>query len=519
MPAPVADVIKRRPFIGLATGALAAAAVGCRHDRVQSGESRLIVFYPLEMGDGSSESFALDGSAQWLLFEPLMKRDLNGEWQPRLALRREHSADQHTWTIHLRPDVMWQDGEPFTAHDVKFTFDLLSHPDVLEAPAGFPPGSSVTVLNDSTFTINYTREIRDPLNDTPFYPRHLLEHLDPKSFRKWDFWTHPVGNGPYRFVRAVPMTLTEFAASPTYYRGRPTISRVVLKGLTAESALNELTSGSVDVIWLDPKSLPAVRQDQRFHVYYTAWPAMLNAIVWHHGHPLFREATMRRALTLAINRAELRQLLNLPKEIPVLDVVPSERQFRRGEVPGPLPFDPVGAKRLLDEAGWRVVGADGTRERAGRPFRFTALVGGDPASAVYIQAQLRAVGVQMDLETMDWSTVRARTRAGDFEAVMMRMNTGPGALSDWFGDGCPFGYANSRVSALIREAQLTADPNDLDRVYRALMPIFQADVPVTFLFPRVFATVAARKLSGLRSPYGADMVYHMEELWLDDGRH
>lgn len=158
---------------------------------------------------------------------------------------------------------------PVTAHDVKFTLDLLTHPDVLELEPG---AFSVTVLDDSTYTITYQRSIGGPINGTVFYPKHLLENLDPKAFRTWDFRTHPVGNGPYRIVRHVPMTITEYEASPTYYRGRPRIRRVVLKGLTGESALAELLSGHVQAIWLAPMDLPKLGGDPRFVVYYRTTP-------------------------------------------------------------------------------------------------------------------------------------------------------------------------------------------------------------------------------------------------------
>ena len=455
---------------------------GCLQRPAEPREATLTVFYALESGGGSSENIALNGSAQWLVFEPLVKWNLKGELEKRLARSWEHSSDYRTWTIRLRPDVTWQDGVPVTAHDVKFTLELLSHPDVLE----IDPGFSVTVLDDWTYTIAYQRGIGDPIQPLPvFYPKHVLDRLDPKTFRAWDFWTHPVGNGAYRFVRQVPRTMTEYEASPTYYRGRPRIERVVLKGLTAESALTELLSGHVQAIWLDLKDVPQIRRDSRFLVYYDINNYFLNAIVWRHDHPLFRDASVRAALTLAINRRELGQVLNLPDETPIVDAPPTARQFRRGEFPDPWPYDTTRAKRLLDEAGWRDVGGGRVRERDGKPFSFVALAQPrDAASAVYIQSQLRGLGIQMDVQFLDRSVVRARTKAGTFEALIAEMFTIPGRLKEWFGEGSLFGYVNPRVVALLDKAEATGDPDEVDRIYREMMPIIQAEMPVTFLFPR-----------------------------------
>ena len=86
----------------------------------------------------------------------------------------------------------------------------------------------MTVLDDSTYTITYHKGVLagSPFNYyTVFYPRHLLEGLDPTEFSNWDFWTHPVGNGPYRYVRHIPKTMIEFEANPDYFLGQPKIER------------------------------------------------------------------------------------------------------------------------------------------------------------------------------------------------------------------------------------------------------------------------------------------------------
>ena len=128
--------------------------------------------------------------ADFLVFLPLATLDENGELEGRLAKSWEHSPDYREWTYHLRTDVRWHDANPVTAHDVKFTLDLLSHPDVLEYPH-----LSATVLDDSTLTISRSRQ-HSYQGDLVYYPKHLLEHLDPKEFWDWQFWREPVATGP-----------------------------------------------------------------------------------------------------------------------------------------------------------------------------------------------------------------------------------------------------------------------------------------------------------------------------------
>ena len=137
---------------------------------------------------------------------------------------------------------------------------------------------------------------------------------------------------------------------------------------------------------------------------------------------------MRRALTLAIDRRTLLGVLNLPDDLPITDGVFTERQFLRRQFPEPLPYDPAQARALLEAAGWQDRDGDGVRERDGRPFRFTAIVRsnrGFDRLAVYVQAQLREVGVQMEIQVLDPGLVWDRFTGGDFEAVFHIQSSRP----------------------------------------------------------------------------------------------
>ncbi|MHC4631406.1 MAG: ABC transporter substrate-binding protein, partial [Planctomycetota bacterium] len=161
-------------------------------------------------------------------------------------------------------------------------------------------------------------------------PRHLLEGLDPKEFYSWEFWTRPVGNGPYRYVRHVPKTMVELEVNPDYYRGKPKIERVVLK--FGENPLIELMSGNVDaVINLPPLEAVKIAKDPHFNIYHKFAGDIhgfnqVFAIVWNHHNDLFRNPAVRRALTLAINRRELNGVLNFPDNTPIFDVLITKGQ-------------------------------------------------------------------------------------------------------------------------------------------------------------------------------------------------
>ena len=242
-----------------------------------------------------------DTPHKFLMFQPLVARAADGTLEARLARSWEPSADYGSWTIHLDPDARWHDGVPVTSDDIKFTVELMSLPSV---GYGQYYGVEIEVLDDSTF-VWYSNK-NTPLDDYhSFFPRHVLSELDPEEFYEWEFWTHPVGNGPYRYVRHLEKTLTELEAFSDYFRGRPAIDRVILMFGSGAGALPELLAGNAHVIPLNPIDVPKVENDLRFQITYKSafWSGWAGyGIMWNHRHPVLSDPSFRRAATLAIDR-------------------------------------------------------------------------------------------------------------------------------------------------------------------------------------------------------------------------
>jgi peptide/nickel transport system substrate-binding protein len=314
--------------------------------------------------------------------------------------------------------------------------------------------------------------------------------------------------------------MMEFEANPNYFRGKPGIERVVLKFVGEKAGVTELLSGNVDVIsYTNPTRIPKLANDPRFRVYYWLYVGVAQAIYWQNDHPLFQDPRVRRALTLAINRRELLQLLSLPEDLPLFDGIYTPRLFRRGELAEPLPHDPARARALLDAAGWRDENGDGVREREGKEARPTAIVADLPGfqeMAIYVQNQLRQVGVRMGIRVLENTIVNERVRDGEFEVAFAPFRHEPRWLNNRFGKDSPIGYTNAEVAALIGRAMVTTEPDEMDRIYRELMEIFRRDVPVTFLHPVIRTFIAHRRLRGLSTPFRADPLRFMEHLWLEE---
>ncbi len=461
--------------------------------------------------------------AKRLVFLELATPDENGVLEGRLAKSWEHSPDYREWTIHLRTGVRWQDGVPVTAHDIKFTVDLWNDPEVLYPANGI---KSVEVVDDSTFTMTYKRGSAWHIYWHPgywefFYPKHLLEHLDPAEFYEWEFWTQPVGNGPFRYVRHTPNTMVEFAANADFYLGKPKIDRLVIK--FGPESITELLAGNVDAFNIENRtSVEAIKDDARFNIYYEAWDdiSAVLALFYNHVNPLFTDSRVRRAITHAIDRQELRRVLRQWPDLRVVDVPFTESQYWRREFPEPLAYDPALARRLLDDAGWHDVDGDGVLQRDAEVLSFNMIVENRyQAAAVYVQDKLAEVGIRAEITSLEFSVLWDRTYARDFEVAINYLWVSPddpdSGLEIIFGEHSLIGYRNPQVIELVNDALEATTPERLDTIYQELAPIIQEEQPVTFLTFGTEMYVAHRRVKGLSSPFRANPFWYAGHLWIE----
>lgn len=509
--------MKRAESVVYAASLVTLVLFGCaRAPAAEEAETTLTIGYG---GDERVLGPTSNMPSRFLAFEPLVAYNDRYELEGRLARSWEHSPDYRTWTVRLRSDVRWHDGVPFTAQDVKFTLDLLAHPDVAETGSE-PP--DVRVLDDSTYTVSFRRPTAPDWTWTVYYPRHLLQGLDPARFHEWEFWTRPVGNGPFRYVRHMPGVMVELEANADYYRGRPRIDRIRLR--LGERSVTQLLSGEVDVLpYLSPAEAMVLHGNPQFRSYPTTAAARTRVIVWNHRRPAFGDPSVRRALTLGIDRRTLYRVLHIPDDVPVIDAVFTYRQFRRRELPEPFPYHPAEAASLLDGAGWTDSDGDGVRDRHGRPFRFELIVSeGDRQAAVFVQDQLRRLGVAAEIRSLDLGAASDRVRSGRFHAAIFTAQLqkvgGDRGLGLLFGKDSPTGYMNPRLEALLAAAIDAVDPDTLDSLYREVTELFRADLPLTVLIPSVWSTVADRRVRGLVPPNRVDPVWHAFNLWVEEER-
>jgi peptide/nickel transport system substrate-binding protein len=445
-----------------------------------------------------------------MIFSPLAFFTDYVEMEPGLAHTWEDSPDGRTRTWHMRKDVHWHDGEWLTAHDVEFTFKLLSHPDVA-IRGSF---DNITVIDD--FTIQISTDRHDYYYDLAIYPRHLLEEFEPTEAIQGEFWTHPVGSGPYRFVRYLRDQSMELEANPDYFKGEAHIKHIQLKFIGKQGGVTEALSGNVDILYpSEPSDWPILEKGGQFRSYHTLWPGGIG-LYFNHRHSLFADPLVRRAIALAIDRRTILKAIGLPSDVPLTNVLFTARQFLRGQLPAPLPYDPDRARNLLDKAGWIDENGDGIREKDGITARFSLMQRPPGKRAVLIQNYLRQIGLKAEIENVDLAVVWERMSAANFEAAVH-------VYQDWefwdarfFGRESITGYSNPCVAEALDRAVRTANLDIVDELYLGIQEQIAHDVPMVLLQPWVQVYFVHRRIHGLQNTINFDPIANMNKLWIEE---
>lgn len=459
-----------------------------------------------------------------LIFDKLadIGADLNtfgdSGFEPKLA-RSWRFEDSLTISFGLDPRARWHDGTPVTAADVAFTFDV-SRDTLVNSPARprLIHIASVTARDSLTavfrFRQVYPEQFFDAVYHTWILPRHLLDTIPRDRLTSHPFGRQPVGSGPFRFVRWNAAEFVELAGDPGYFLGRPGLRRVIWR-FTANpaTAFTQLLAGEADVLQvIPPRPEDVARVDSSRYARAVPYPVPAYTYVAFNyrdpadrrrPHPLFADRELRRAITMAVDRAAVvRAVFGDLAEVPVGPVTRMIGIWN-DTIPG-LPFDSAQARHALDRLGWRDSDGDGIRERGGRRLAFDLLVPtsspGRVRSAQVIQDQLRRMGIAMQITELEFNAMVNRAERGRFDAMFggRQQDPSPASIIEaWTAEGVGganySGYVNTDVDRLIRQAVATGDASRARTLWHRAIALINADAPAIWVYePKVSAGVHRR---------------------------
>ena len=445
-----------------------------------------------------------------LAFDELVTLDDSGNDVPDLAAQVPTpqnggiSKDGLTITYKLRHGVKWQDGQPFTSADVKFTWQAVMNPDnnVVER-RGYDQVRSVDTPDPYTVVFHLKQPFA-PFVDTVFgesddpfriVPKHILGTYP--NINKAPFNQLPIGTGPFKIARWVHGDRVELVANPEYFRGKPKLARIVVQtvpdGNTAAAMLR--SNGTDLVVDLSAANIRLLRAVPAVKTLLVKAPAY-SSIIYNMQHPPLDDLRVRRAITYAIDEKRIVDNLEYgTARVATSDL--SDFYWAFDPSLSPTPYDPKMAASLLDAAGWKT-GAGGIRSKNGQPLSLQLVYGQGSETArqigVQVQSDLRAVGIDVPIKTYTYTMLYA-TKAeggilnnGKFDLAEFAWVAGadPDDSSQWMCDMAPPNgnnsthYCNARVDAAERAALSTFDRTARKKSYVAIQRQLLQDAPAAF---------------------------------------
>ncbi len=440
------------------------------------------------------------GKVCQLVLNGLVTKNEEGNIVPDLAESWEILDEGLRYRFHLRSGVRFHDGRKLGAEDVVWTYGSILDGTVATAKrAAFAVVERLEAVDTTTVDLILREPFGALLADlTP------AQGIIPRGATADEMNTHPIGTGPFRFVERTPETLT-LEANRDYWNGSPALERVVFKEVPDSTVRAlELLNGSVQLVVNDltPDVVPLFRKNPYFQVIENpgANYAYLGINL---EDPKLADPRVRRALALSIDRQRLVETLWRG-----LGVV-TETMLPRGlwathEGLEVLPYDPVEAERLLQEAGYPDPDGDGPRPR----ISFTYKTSNNEVyllQAQVIQNMARQAGIAITVRSFEFATYYADVRKGNFQ-IFSGIRTGivdPNIYRLVLHSTAlpPSGqnrgrYKNLRFDELIDAGARQTLPKDRRPYYLEAQEIFARDLPYISLYTRVNYAVLPNGLEG-----------------------
>lgn len=450
-----------------------------------------------------------------LIYDPLVRYDENLQSVPCLAKSWDVSDDQLTWTFHLAK-ANWQDGEPFTSADVKYTYELF----MTEAGAASFYGSyltgidKITCPDDQTVVIK-TKEPKANMlqNTTPILPKHLWEKVGEKGIQTYTNES-PVGTGPYKFAEMGDGTLT-LVRNDDYFStpGKiPSYSFVEYKN--SDSAAQALKTGEIDAaLSLNAAQLTQLKSEDGIDVISGQIPGFMQVSInvskkaKSTGDPILKDVKVRQALEYCIDKQKgLDMAFSGAGTLGTTLINPSDPYHWEPDASVLRSFNIDKAKQILDAAGYKDRNGDGVRETtSGKPLDFDLISIADNTEDVkygqIIKAGCKEAGITINCVTMDSGALTDKLLAHDYDlfiwgwgadvdpgAILAILTTDYGNEPDW---------SNAEYDKLFLKQAVTMDQAQRTAIVKKMQKIVYEEAPyIILLYDNSIQAIRSDKWTG-----------------------
>lgn len=459
---------------------------------------------------------APDSSVANLVFSGLMKHDRDNKLIPDLAESVSVDKSGRIYTVKLRRNVKWHDGQPFTAKDVAFTYEMIRNPDARSPLFNTWKDIKVIAQDSSTLTFelpNVLSTFQESLTNG-IVPRHLLKSVEPSQLRTNKFNTvEPIGTGPFRWDKLEVAGTTQesrqeiigLTPNVDFYRQPPKISKFIIRTFRDEKQMihayeeGELTSmvGLTSV----PDNVREVSDFQEYNLPLTG--AVM--VFFNTSKPPMDDARVRRAIVQSIDVPQAIQGLARPMKAvrgPLLDTHIGFNQKLTQ-----LPADTGQASKDLDKAGWKK-DVSGIRKKAGQELTFTLYAQNTSdysTISAYLQKAWKNMGIVVDVRLQDDTDIQGTVSRHDYGALLhgISMGTDPDVFAYWHSSqASPSSpsrlnfseYKSKEADAALEAGRTRLDPRVRAIKYQPFLKAWREDAPALALYQPTFLYVTRGRI-------------------------
>ena len=453
-----------------------------------------------------------------LVFRGLFTRDTMGQLIPDIATSYELTDNETRYTIHLREDVLWHDGQVLDAQDVVFTFRAIADPAYKSPLRATFQDVAIEAVDDQTVTFTLKEPFGAFLSSLTvgLLPAHAWESVDPKRVTLTSLNIQPVGNGPYRFEK---FTKDQFGTIRSYsltrwrsfYGDAAHLKSIQFKFYPEiSSAVDALENRNVEGLGFIPNdNLTAFETRRLVQLKHLRIPEEVLVFFNQDRQPILKDNDVRKALNMSMNREALIQRVYHGNAAPLFGPLPSQIDHD----PPQVAFDPSQAVALLEEAGWNRPPEGGTRIKSSgddvTPLHLEMATIDAPDMVALGNALVDLwgqAGVEIELKVVppgEWTSSILSARSFDlllggilfgadldpFPFWHSSQSTHPGVnLSQ---------YRNKKVDTLLEEARITQDLDVRREKYLTFQSVLLEDLPALFIVEPLYTYATSSKLHGI----------------------
>ncbi|HLZ61633.1 MAG TPA: peptide ABC transporter substrate-binding protein [Ktedonosporobacter sp.] len=454
------------------------------------------------------------------------------------------STDAKTWTIHMKPNLVWSDGTPYNADDVDYTWKLWQNPKF--AAAGTAIVKHIASADVSADKLTITFHLKDAF--VPFLPlwtdggqaplpAHHYSTMAPETIKKSpDHLLPTVVSGPFTMSESKPGDHYTVVRNPKYYRaseGLPYLDSVIFRVVTSQNTiLKDLQAGTIQSAWfLDSSKIQSYKQLSNYQ-FISKTGAGFEAIHFDENNTALKDVNVRKAIAMAVDQNTLITVARQGAAAPLCtDHSSVYKPGYQADAPCPK-FDIAGANALLDQAGW-TLGSDGVRAKGGLRLEFqyssTANNVWRQQDEEINQANFKKIGVKINITNYPASTFFASFlqsgQPGKYDmaewssSYSYDANDAAGFECDQIGISNFNWYCNKTMDQLLAQEQQTPDPAARQLIFNQIHQLLLTDYPVATEFATGDISIHKAGTHNYNpGPFAASEMVNIWQWWCDGGK-